>query len=103
MSKTCNGELACPGATDPLCKLYEQLRSYVLEASDMPGQVYGLGVMLRQGMWAWIEATVQYTQLNQASDHTIFQKHHWVHSSVQAELTIMLASIVLNHSQKEVA
>jgi hypothetical protein len=103
MNKTCHEELACPGTTEPLCKLYEQLRSYVLEASDMPGQVYGLGVLLRQGMRAWIEATLEYTQLKQASDNTISQERHGVHSSVQAELTIMLASIVLKHSQKEVA
>jgi len=103
MNKTCHEELACPGATDPLCKLYEQLRSYVLEASDMPGQVYGLGVMLRQGMRAWIEATLEYTQLKQASDHSISQEHPWVLSSVEAELTIRLATLVLNRSQKEVA
>ena len=44
------------GATDPLYEHYEQLRGYVLEASDMPGQVYGLGVLLQKGMRAWIEA-----------------------------------------------
>lgn len=103
MNKTGNKALACPGAADPLCKLYEQLRSSVLEASDVPGQVYGLGVLLRQGMRAWIEATVEYAQLKQASDNTISQEHHWVLSSVEAELTIMLASIVVKHTQKEVA
>ena len=51
------------GATDPLCKHYEQLRGYVLEASDMPGQVYGLGVMLQKGMRAWIEATCEHCQV----------------------------------------
>lgn len=102
MNKTCPEELASPGATDPLCKLYEQLRSYMLGASDKLGQVYGLGVMLRQGMRAWIEATLESTQLNQASDHPISQKHHWIHSSVEAELTIMLATLVLKRSQMEV-
>lgn len=102
MNKTGHEELTCPGATDPLCKLYEQLRSYVLEASDVPGQVYGLGVMLRQGMRAWIEATLEYTQLEQSSDNTISHKHRWVHSSVQSELTIMLATLVLKHREKEV-
>lgn len=95
--------MACPGATDPLCELYEQLRSYVLETAARPGPVYGLGVILRQGMRAWIEATLEYTQLKQAADNTISSKHPWVHSSLQAELTIMLASIVLKHTQKEVA
>ena len=103
MKQTCNEKLACSGATDPLCKLYEQLRSFVLRESDMPGQVYGLGVMLRQGMWAWIEATVEYAQLKQASGNAVSQKTSWTLSFVQAELTIMLASIVLKHSQKEVA
>jgi len=102
MNKTGNEELASPGAADPLCKLYEQLRSSVLEASDVPGQVYGLGVLLRQGMRAWIEATLEYAQVEQDPGQVVTPKSSWVLSSVEAELTIMLASIVLNHSQKEV-
>lgn len=96
-------EPASPGATDPLCKLYEQLRSYVLEASDVPGQVYGLGVMLRQGMRAWIEAALEHTPLKPAPDGPITHQPQWALSSVEAELTIMLAGIVLKHSEKEVA
>ena len=92
-----------PGAADSLCKLYEQLRSYVLEASDVTGQVYGLGVMLRQGMRAWIAATLEYTQVEQEPDIAVSQKTSWIASSVQAELTRILAVIVLNRSQKEVA
>lgn len=92
-----------PGAADPLCKLYEQLRSYVLEASDVTGQVYGLGVMLRRGMRAWIAATLEYTQEKQDPGITVSQKTSLIVSSVQADLTRMLAVIVLNRSQKEVA
>ncbi len=103
LKQTCPEELGCPGATDPLCKLYEQLRSFVLEASDGPGQIYGLGVMLRQGMRAWIEATVEYAQVEQDPGNAVSQKTSWIVSSVQAELTRMLAAIVLNGSQKEVA
>ena len=103
MKQTCPEEHACPATTDPLCKLYEQLRSYVLEASDVGGQVYGLGVMLRQGMQAWIEATLEHTQLEQDPGNAVSQKAPRILSSVQAELTIMLAAIVLNRSQKEVA
>ena len=103
LKQTCPEELGCPGVTDPLCKLYEQLRSYVLEASDVGGQVYGLGVMLRQGMQAWIEATLEHTQLEQDPGNAVSQKAPRILSSVQAELTIMLAAIVLNRSQKEVA
>lgn len=103
LKQTYPEELGCPGHTDPLCKLYEQLRSFVLEVSDMPGQVYGLGVMLRQGMRAWIEATLEYTQVEQDPGIAVSQKTSWITSSVQAELTRMLAVIVLNRSQKEVA
>jgi hypothetical protein len=103
LKQTCPEELGCPGAADPLCKLYEQLRSFVLEASDVPGQVYGLGVMLRQGMRAWIEAIVEYVQVEQDPGNAVSQKTSWIVSSVQAELTRMLAAIVLNRSQKEVA
>lgn len=103
MTKTGNEALGCPGAADPLCKLYEQLRSSVLEATGVPGQVYGLGVLLRQGMRAWIEATLEYAQVEQEAGHVVTPKTSWIVSSVQAELTIMLASIVVKHSQKEVA
>ena len=103
MNNTGLEEMACPGATDPVCELYEQLRSYVLETAARPGPVYGLGVMLRQGMRAWIESTLEYNPIKQASDNTISPRHPWVHSSMQAELTIMLAGIVLKHTRKEVA
>jgi len=102
LKQTCPQEHSCSGATDPLCKLYEQLRSYVLEASDVQGQAYGLGVILRQGMRAWIEATVEYAQVEQDPGNAVSQKTSWIVSSVQAELTRMLAAIVLNRSQKEV-
>jgi len=103
MNNTCPEELASPGATDPLCKLYEQLRSYMLGASDRLGQVYGLGVMLRQGMRAWIEATLEYAQLEPDPGCAVSQKPPRILSYLQAELTIMLASIVLTHSRREVA
>jgi hypothetical protein len=103
LTRTCPEEFGCPGATDPLCRLYEQLRSFVLESSDLPGQVYGLGVMLRQGMRAWIEATVAYARVKQDPGHVVSQKTSWIVSSVEEELCRMLAAIVLNRSQKEVA
>lgn len=103
LKQTCPEELECPGASDPLCKLYEQLRSFVLEASDVPAQAYGLGVMLRQGMRAWIEATVEYVQVEQDPGNAVSLKTSWIVSSVQADLTKMLAAIVLNRCQKEVA
>jgi hypothetical protein len=103
MNNTCPEELACPGATDPLCKLYEQLRSYMLGASDRPGPVYGLGVMSRQGMRAWIEATLEYAQLEPDPGPAVSPKTPRILSCVQAELTIMLAGIVLTHSRGEVA
>lgn len=103
MNKTCHGEPACPGATDPLCKLYEQLRSHVLETAAGPGPVYGLGVMLRQGMRAWIEATLEYAQLEPDPGPDVSPKPPRILSCVQAELTIMLAGIVLTHSRGEVA
>ena len=95
--------MACPGATDPLCKLYEQLRSHVLETASRPGPVYGLGVMLRQGMRAWIEATLEYAPLEPDPGPAVSPKTPGILSCVQAELTIMLASIVLTHSRGEVA
>jgi len=54
-------------------------------------------------MRAWIEVTLEYAQLEQDPGNALSQKSPRILSSVQAELTIMLASIVLKHSQKEVA
>ena len=88
-------------ATDPLCEHYEQLRHYVLEASDMPDQVYGLGVMLQKGMRAWIEATCEHSQVPPADGQVDSHKAVGMLSSVQIELTRMLASIVLNHNHRE--
>ncbi len=103
MSKTCPEALGCLGAADPLCKLYEQLRSSVLGDPDILGHVYGLGVLLRQGMRAWLEATLEYAQVKHEEGHVVTPKSSWVLSSVEAELTIMLASIVVKHTEKEVA
>ena len=89
------------GATDPLCEHYEQLRGYVLEASDMSGQVYGLGVMLQKGMRAWIEATCEHSQVTAAYGHVDSHKAAGMLSSVQKELAGMLADIVLNHNLRE--
>lgn len=68
----------------------------------MPGQVYGLGVLLRQGMRAWIGATLEYAQVKHDPGHVLTTKSSCVLSSVEAELTIMLASIVVKHTEKEV-
>ena len=92
---------ALKSTTDPLCELYEQLRGYVLEDSVMPGQVYGLGVMLQQGMRAWIEATSEYAQVEAAYGNVDSQEDLRILSSVHKELARMLASIVLNPNQKE--
>jgi hypothetical protein len=75
----------------------------VLETAARPGPVYGLGVMLRQGMRAWIEATLEYAQLEQDPGCAVSPKTPRILSYVQAELTIMLAGIMLTHSRGEVA
>lgn len=89
------------GATDPLCEHYEQLRGYVLSASDMPGQVYGLGVLLQKGMRAWIEATCEHCQVKAAYGNVESHEAAGMLSSVQTELARMLAGIVLNHNHRE--
>ena len=89
------------GATDPLCEHYEQLRRYVLSASDMPGQVYGLGVMLQKGMRAWIEATCEHSQVKAAYGNVDSHTAAGMLLSVQTELARMLAGIILNHNHRE--
>ena len=102
MTKTSVEEVASKDAADPLCELYEQLRSYVLAACDVPGQVYGLGVMLQRGMGAWIKAASEYVHREAADGNVDSQQVIGTLSPVQTELARLLAGIVLKHNQKEV-
>jgi hypothetical protein len=96
-------ELSPPGGeTERLCDLYEQLRGFVLEGSALPGQVYGLGVLLRQGMRAWMAACVEHAQLERASNNVVYQVAPCLPLSMQEELTRALASLVLNTNEREV-
>lgn len=99
MKGTRTQELARRGGTELLCDLYEQLRSFVLQGSGLPGQFYGLGVLLRQGMVAWIAACVEHTRLEAASGNMVYQVAPGLPPSMQAELTRTLASIVLNNNR----
>ena len=95
-------ELACRQATEPLCDRYEQLRSFVLHGSGLKGQFYGLGVLLRQGMIAWMAACVEQKRFEASSDNRVYQLAPGLAPSIQAELTRTLASLVLNHNKREV-
>ena len=96
-------ELSPPGGeTERLCYLYEQLRGFVLEGSGLPGQVYGLGVLLRQGMRAWMAACVEHAQIERASNYVVYQVALCLPLSMQEELTRALASLVLNNNEREV-
>jgi len=90
-------------AGHPLCERYEQLRSQVLQGSVLPGQGYGFGVLLRQGMRAWME-------VRQPQDGTVetapvggqrSRGSCTLASSVQGELTLLMAAMVLNNSHRE--
>ena len=85
-----------------LCDLYEQLRSFVLEGSALPGQVYGLGLLLRQGMRAWMSACVEHTEFERASNNVVYKVAPCLALSMQEELTRTLASLVLNTNEREV-
>ncbi len=85
-----------------LCDRYENLRCYVLQASGVPGQVYGLGVMLQKGMLSWIEAMFDHLQIEAVYDNTDFHEVPGILTSVQTEFSRMLAGIVINHNKKEV-
>jgi hypothetical protein len=95
-------ELSRPGAAGRLCELYEQLRGFVLEGLGLPGQVYGLGVLMRQGMGAWMTACVEHAQLDRASNNVACQVAPCLPSSMQEELTRTLASLVLSNNEMEV-
>lgn len=96
-------ELPCPvGETEDLCDLYEQLRGFILEASGLPGQVYGLGVLMRQGMRVWMNACGEHAQLERASSSVADRVASCLPSPMQAELTRTLASLVWNHNEREV-
>jgi hypothetical protein len=91
-------------AGHPLCERYEQLRSQVLQGSVLPGQGYGFGVLLRQGMQAWMkvgqphDGTVETAPLGGAARS---RGSGILASAVQKELTLLMAAMVLNNSHRE--
>jgi len=90
-----------PGATDPLTELYEHVRSFVLQGSGLPGEVYGLGVLLRQGMRTWIETCMEHAHLERASGTAVLQVASRLPCCDHAEVTRLLAGMVLNTIEKE--
>jgi hypothetical protein len=88
-------------ANDTLCEHYEQMRSYVLEASAS-GQIYGLAVMLQKGMCAWVEVACEYVQPKNLAGGTDLKRQPVLLSSAQKELSAMIAGMILNHGWKEV-
>lgn len=92
------GKGASKEAADVLCEHYEQLRCYVLEASGIPGQVYGLGVILQKGMLAWTEAVSDHCQTEAAGRQADVHEAYGTLSIVQTRLAGMLAGIMLTHN-----
>jgi len=91
-------------AGHPLCERYEQLRSHVLNGSVLPGQAYGFGVLLRQGMRAWMEACEPYAGPVETAPMGGARSRDSgiLASAVQKELTLLMAAMVLNNGHREV-
>ncbi len=87
----------------PLCERYEQLRSQVLQGSVLAGQGYGFGVLLRQGMRAWMETCEPYlgpVETASLGGAARSGDSGSLGSSVQNELTLVMAAMVLNNSHR---
>jgi len=92
------------GPGHPLCERYEQLRSHVLKGSVLPGQAHGFGVLLRQGMRAWMEACESYigpVETASLGGAARSRDSGILASAVQKELTLLMAAMVLNNSHRE--
>ncbi len=81
--------------SDALCDQYELLREYVLKATDIPVQAYGLGVMMQKGMRAWIEATSDHFQANSFQDNIDSNEPLKTLSSIQTQLAGIMADIII--------
>lgn len=85
-----------------ICENYERLRQYVLQGCSLPVRAYGLSVLMRQGMRAWMEASLEYGQPEAFSMVDEAQIWRTLCPPIQKELCGMLATIVLNRSKGKV-
>jgi hypothetical protein len=88
-------------ANDAAARAYEELRDHIL-ANSSGGQRYGLILLLREGVAAWLERriTVESTAANITQPHACASKS-LLADPLQAELVSVLASIALS-DRKEI-
>ncbi len=86
-----------------LPRLYEEIRSWVLDPSREPWKVachFGWGVLVQRGMAAWMESCLgSSTTSGQDAAATAPSVPVPALRSNEAELAVTLASIVLGHIQ----
>jgi len=86
-------------ANDDLSARYERLRSQILHGSD--GELMGgLGVLLQQGMRAWMSSCRQCLHPGAGSRQPTADRRH-IASPMTAQVVSLMASMVLNHRRKE--
>lgn len=83
-----------------LTELYERLRGQVLNGLDGAGETVGFGVLMNQGMGAWILKCREFTPAvaDAGSRDSVAAL---IPVQLEAQVVAMIAGMVLNHSRRE--
>lgn len=88
------------GVAAALTELYERLRGQVLNGFGGPGNTVGFGVLMHQGMGAWILKCREFTPVvaNAGSRDSMAAP---IPVQLEAQVVAMIAGMVLNRSRRE--
>jgi hypothetical protein len=88
------------GVAAALTELYERLRGQVLNGLDGAGETVGFGVLMNQGMGAWILKCREFTPAVADADSRDSVAAR-IPFQLEAQVVAMIAGMVLNHSRRE--
>lgn len=87
-------------AADVLTKRYEDLRWQALKGGAFD-QGLGLAMLLRQGMWCWMESWSKCTATGPAPEVSATTPVESVPAALQGEMATILAGMALSYRQLE--
>jgi hypothetical protein len=89
-----------PGAAAALAELYEGLRRQVLNGFGEQGETVGFGVLMNQGMGAWILKCREFTPVvaDAGRRDTVATP---IPVQLEAQVVAMIAGMVLDHRRRE--
>jgi Na+-transporting methylmalonyl-CoA/oxaloacetate decarboxylase gamma subunit len=83
-----------------LADLYERMRGQILSGFAGLGRTAGLGILMTQGMGAWIQRCREFTPIvADEGCHTTFAAP--IPVELETQVAAIIAGMVLNHSRRE--